>query len=93
LDVTSAESVAAEPEISREVLPAATVLEDEAAYDMSDGETPLTLQVEALRAVPPDDSDLIVVLDAEAHVAQLSRTPGKAHRQDYRRLFTKLREN
>jgi len=93
LDVAATESVAAEPEISREVLPAATVLEDETAYDMSDGETPLTLQVEALRAVPPDDSDLIVVLDAEAHIAQLSRTPGKAHRQDYRRLFTKLREN
>jgi len=89
----AAEIVAPAADISCEAQPAAPVLDEETAYDMNDDENPLTLQVEALRAVPPDDSDLIVVLDAEAHVAQLSRTPGKAHRQDYRRLFTKLREN
>jgi hypothetical protein len=36
---------------------------------------------------------LIVVLDAEANISQLSRTAGKAHRQEYRQLFTKLRGN
>ena len=75
----------------------AVALEDEAAEETTDeaddDETPATLQVEALRILPPDDSDLIVVLDAEAHVGQLSRTAGKAHRQEYRQLFTKLRGN
>ena len=65
---------------------------DEDRDQDSDDESPMTLQVEALRTMPPDDSDLIVVLDAEAHLAPLSRTPGKAHRQEYRRLFTQLRE-
>ncbi len=72
---------------------AAVDSEDETADEADDGETPATLQVEALRILPPDDSDLIVVLDAEAHVGQLSRTAGKAHRQEYRQLFTKLRGN
>lgn len=68
--------------------------ETEAAVDEEDNdEMPVTLQVEALRILPPDDSDLIVILDAEAHVGQLSRTAGKAHRQEYRQLFTKLRGN
>ncbi len=68
-------------------------LEDETVDDADDDEAPATLQVETLRVLPPDDSDLIVVLDAEAHVGQLSRTAGKAHRQEYRQLFTKLRGN
>jgi hypothetical protein len=67
--------------------------EGETSDEADDGETPATLQVEALRILPPDDSDLIVVLDAEAHISQLSRTAGKAHRQEYRQLFTKLRGN
>jgi type II secretory pathway predicted ATPase ExeA len=66
---------------------------DEAADEADDSEAPATLQVEALRILPPDDSDLIVVLDSEAHIAQLSRMAGKAHRQEYRQLFTKLRGN
>ena len=65
----------------------------ENADETEAGDEPVTFQVEALRSLPPDDSDLILVLDAEANVAQLSRSPGKAHRQEYRRLFTKLREN
>jgi hypothetical protein len=72
---------------------AAVSSEDEPADEADDGETPATLQVEALRILPPDDSDLILVLDAESHVAQLSRSAGKAHRQEYRQLFTKLRGN
>lgn len=58
-----------------------------------EGQPPATVRVAARRAIPPDDSDLIIVLDAEAHVGQLSRVPGKAHRQEYRRLFTRLRED
>jgi type II secretory pathway predicted ATPase ExeA len=94
-DVSATEVVAAAMPAPCEDMPVAVVLQDQTAEETSDGdeESPVTLQVEALRAVPPDDSDLIVVLDAEAHIAQLSRTPGKAHRQEYRRLFTKLREN
>jgi type II secretory pathway predicted ATPase ExeA len=61
--------------------------------ETGDSEDPATFQVEALRVLPPDDSDLILVLDAESHVSQLSRTPGKAHRQEYRHLFTRLRES
>jgi hypothetical protein len=68
-------------------------LRDQARDDVGEGESPVTLQVEALRTMPPDDSDLILVLDAEAQLAPLSRTPGKAHRQEYRRLFTQLRES
>ncbi|NLF70003.1 MAG: AAA family ATPase [Candidatus Anammoximicrobium sp.] len=52
-----------------------------------------TLRVAALRDLPPDDSDLILVMDAQSHVAPLSRMAGKAHRQEYRHLFTKLRES
>lgn len=66
---------------------------DESGDASDDEESPVTLQVEALRTMPPDDSDLILVLDAEAQLAPLSRTPGKAHRQEYRRLFTQLRES
>ncbi len=72
--------------------PAPVTLKVELPEDEAD-DAPATLQVEALRILPPDDSDLIVVLDAEAHVGQLSRTAGKAHRQEYRQLFTKLRGN
>ena len=57
--------------------PAAITSENEGADEADDSEVPATLQVEALRILPPDDSDLIVILDAEAHIAQLSRTAGK----------------
>ncbi len=73
--------------------PAAATSEVEPAEEADDDETPATLQVEALRILPPDDSDLILVLDAESHIAQLSRPAGKAHRQEYHQLFTKLRGN
>jgi len=76
-----------------ETEPAAVTLQVGMSEEDEDEDAPATLQVEALRVLPPDDSDLIVVLDAEAHVGQLSRTAGKAHRQEYRQLFTKLRGN
>ncbi len=63
------------------------------AEDAAEADEPSTLRVAALRDLPPDDSDLIVVMDAEAHAGLLSRTPGKAHRQEYRHLFTKLRDS
>jgi hypothetical protein len=71
---------------------AAVVQDGESLEDIAPHDEPATLRVAALRDLPPDDSDLIVVMDAEARVGQLSQTPGKAHRQEYRRLFTKLRE-
>lgn len=70
---------------------AAVVEEEEPFEDGAPEGEPATLRVTALRDLPPDDSDLIVVLDAESRLGQLSRTPGKAHRQEYRHLFTKLR--
>jgi type II secretory pathway predicted ATPase ExeA len=88
-----AEAVQAPCDQSLESVPLEAEARDEAADEPVDDESPATLQVEALRILPPDDSDLIVVLDAEAHVGQLSRTAGKAHRQEYRQLFTKLRGN
>lgn len=72
---------------------AAAVQDDEPFDDTASQDEPATLRVAALRDLPPDDSDLIVVMDAETRVGQLSQTPGKAHRQEYRRLFTKLRES
>lgn len=66
---------------------------EDPSEDALQSDEPQTLRVAALRDLPPDDSDLIVVMDAESHVAPLSRTPGKAHRQEYRHLFTKLRES
>jgi len=71
---------------------AAVVEDDKAFEDIAPHDEPATLRVAALRDLPPDDSDLIVVMDAEARVGQLRQPPGKAHRQEYRRLFTKLRE-
>jgi len=66
---------------------------EDPSEDPLQSDEPQTLRVAALRELPPDDSDLIVVMDAESHVAPLSRTLGKAHRQEYRHLFTKLRES
>ena len=84
---------AATPAEGEEEAAAVTAVEHEdLSEDTLESDEPDTLRVAALRDLPPDDSDLIVVMDAEAHIAPLSRVPGKAHRQEYRHLFTKLRE-
>lgn len=80
-------------EHEQQAILAAVVAEDEPVEEVAPEGESATLRVAALRDLPPDDSDLIVVLDAEARVGQLSRTPGRAHRQEYRHLFTKLRES
>lgn len=84
-------AIAPPTEKEQQAVLAAVVEEDEPFEDAAPEGEPDTLRVAALRDLPPDDSDLIVVLDAESRVGQLSRTPGKAHRQEYRHLFTKLR--
>ena len=45
-----------------------------------------------MRAPPPDDSDLIVVVDDQDRDGGSDRLPGNAHRQEYRQLFSRLRE-
>jgi type II secretory pathway predicted ATPase ExeA len=51
-----------------------------------------TVPARVVRGLPPDDSDLIVVED-EMDGSRLNETPGKAYREEYRHLFTKLRES
>lgn len=51
----------------------------------------VSVQASVMRVPPPDDSDLIVVVDEDFDNGQTSSNPG-AHRQDYRRLFSRLRQ-
>lgn len=54
------------------------------------GKSP-SVQPSVMRVPPPDDSDLIVVVDDELDSGPVTGEPG-AQRQDYRRLFSKLRQ-
>jgi len=63
---------------------------DTAVYEVDDIDESVPVQASVMR-VPPDDSDLIVVVDEELDKGQASSDTG-SHRQDYRRLFSKLRE-
>jgi hypothetical protein len=64
---------------------------DDADCALDDVDEPVSVQASVMRVPPPDDSDLIVVVDEEFDSGQASGDPG-AHRQDYRRLFSRLRQ-
>lgn len=64
---------------------------DGAVCEMDDLDEPVSVRASVMRVPPPDDSDLIVVVDEDIASGQASGDLG-AHRQDYRRLFSKLRQ-
>jgi len=53
---------------------------------------PAIVEAHVIRSLPPDDNDLIVVVDDQRHGKPLNSSVGKAHRQDYSQLFSKLRQ-
>ncbi len=60
--------------------------------DVDDADDSATVEAHVVRALPPDDNDLIVVVDDQQHGRHLSSAVGKAHRQEYSQLFSKLRQ-
>ena len=65
---------------------------DDTDGDVDDAGDSATVEAHVVRALPPDDNDLIVVVDDQQHGTPLSSSVGKAHRQEYRQLFSKLRQ-
>ena len=68
-----------------------SVIEAEAADEQPD--EPDVVRVSVMRAMPPDDSDLIVIVDEQMETESLDKLPARTHRREYRDLFTRLREN
>jgi hypothetical protein len=54
---------------------------------------PEVVRARVLRSVPPDDSDLLVVVDDELASDSSENLPERTHRRRYRDLFTRLRES
>jgi hypothetical protein len=52
-----------------------------------------TTQIEVIRRPPPDDNDMIVVVDDQHGETPLRTAGGIAQRQEYRQLFSRLRQS
>jgi hypothetical protein len=65
---------------------------EETGGHVDDGDDSEIIEAHVIRSLPPDDNDLIVVVDDEQDGRALSSSAGKAHRQEYRQLFSKLRD-
>jgi hypothetical protein len=55
-------------------------------YDESSG-------VQVIRKLPPDDNDMIVIVDDQRSETPLRSSGGIGHRQEYRQLFSRLRRS
>jgi len=62
------------------------------ACDVDDIDESVPVQAHVMRVPPPDDSDLIVVVDEEVDSTLVSGDSGETHRQEYRQLFSRLRQ-
>lgn len=65
---------------------------NDAGGEVDEAEDPATIEAHVVRSIPPDDNDMIVVVDDRQDGRPLSSSAGKAHCQEYRQLFTKLRQ-
>jgi type II secretory pathway predicted ATPase ExeA len=54
---------------------------------------PTVFRAHVVRSAPPDDSDLILIVDDELESEDLDDLPRRTHRRRYRDLFTRLRES
>jgi type II secretory pathway predicted ATPase ExeA len=51
------------------------------------------VRARVLRSLPPDDSDLLLVVDEPLECESLEELPKRTHRRRYRDLFTRLRDS
>jgi hypothetical protein len=70
----------------------ASIVEAE-AVEQATGDSPEVVRASVVRALPPDDSDLLVIIDEDSESDSLDKTPARTRRREYRDLFTRLREN
>ncbi len=54
---------------------------------------PGVVKARVLRSLPPDDSDLLLVVDEPLESQSLEELPERTHRRRYRDLFTRLRDS
>ncbi len=50
-------------------------------------------RVQVVRSLPPDDNDMIIVVDEDHGAKPLRSSGGISHRQEYRQLFSRLRQS